>query len=199
MSETCVFTLYSTLCINPVNVSDVCHADHFPSLYIAYLIVDPFIPDKLSVCLNVNFIVLGVLVASGACLSGALVSSLIVVVASSDIFSALSTALNLITVFLSTVYVIVPTPLVVVNCLVVHAPFSNHSILSIPEFVSVDFIVIFTWPFVHSPLLGFVTSGVVGFTLSIFTLYILVDVFSALSVVITVNVYSPVYVNVIAS
>ena len=59
--------------------------------------------------------------------TGAVLSIFTTVVASSDIFPTLSLVLNLIVVFLSAVYVIVPTPFVVDNALVVHAPFSYHS------------------------------------------------------------------------
>ena len=57
---------------------------------------------------------------------GATVSLLTYVVFISLIFPALSIALNSISKFLSTVYVIEPTPFVIDIALVVHVPFSFH-------------------------------------------------------------------------
>ena len=74
LSLTFVFTLYDVLYVTPVNSFDVCHADHAPFLYIAYCFVDAFIPDKLSVCLNVTVILLVVAVAVGAASVGAVLS-----------------------------------------------------------------------------------------------------------------------------
>ena len=74
LSLTFVFTLYGVLYVSPVNSFDVCHADHAPFLYIAYCFVDAFIPDKLSVCLNVAVMLLVVAVAIGATSVGAVLS-----------------------------------------------------------------------------------------------------------------------------
>ena len=71
--------------------------------------------------------------------------------------------------------------------------------MSIPECASVDFAVIVTFPFVHAPLLGFVISGAVGASLSIFTICVLVALFPALSIVVTFIVYVLVSFNVVAA
>ena len=99
----------------------------------AYCVVPGFIPDRLSVCLHVTVIDCAVTVAVGAVFVGAVLSIFTIVVASADTFPTLSTALNLTVSFLFTVYEIVNVQFVVVNALVVHALFSYHSILSIPE------------------------------------------------------------------
>ena len=70
---------------------------------IAYCIVPDFIPDKLSVCLLVTVIVLVVLTTVGAVSDGLVLSIFTTVVLSDEAFPALSTALNLIVSFLSTV------------------------------------------------------------------------------------------------
>ena len=93
---------------------------------------------------------------------GADLSSFTHVVISSEIFPALSTALNLISRFLSAVYIIVPTPFVVVIALFVHAQFSYRCHSFIPETVSIPLNVTVTSLFVHDPLLEFVSDRLVG-------------------------------------
>ena len=74
LSVAFVFIVYVWFIFNPVNVFDVCHADQlFPS-FIAYCMLELFIPDKLSVCLNVAVMLLVVAVAIGATSVGAVLS-----------------------------------------------------------------------------------------------------------------------------
>ena len=65
------------LCVNPVNLFDVCHADQLLPLYIAYCVVDAFIPDKLSVCLHVTVTEFVVALVVGAVFVGAFLSTFI--------------------------------------------------------------------------------------------------------------------------
>ena len=65
------------LCVNPVNLFDVCHADQLLPLYIAYCVVDAFIPDKLSVCLHVTVTEFVVTLVVGAAVVGAFLSTFI--------------------------------------------------------------------------------------------------------------------------
>ena len=117
-----------------------------PSLEYSYLII-----GENETASAITVIVLDVLLAVISTL-GALLSILTLVVISSEILPALSIHLNLIFSSRLAVKVIVPTPLEVVKFLVVQAPFSYHSYLSIPLPSSCAVTVTLTFVLVHSPL-----------------------------------------------
>ena len=98
-------------------ISDVVNSELFIPLAVSVIFIGIvtlllFISDELAAPFNSIF--------------GATVSLLTYVVFVSLIFPALSIALNSISKFLSTVYVIEPTPFVIAIALVVHVPFSFH-------------------------------------------------------------------------
>ena len=144
------------------------------------------IPAHASLALNVSVTVALVVYAAPLLIDivhalGAVLSSFTHVVISSEIFPALSIALNLSSRFLSAVYVIVHTPFVVVNALVVQAQFSYHSRCFIPEILSIPLNVITTSFFVHAQLLEFVKDMFVGFVLSNLYVQLAILLFHALS------------------